>query len=101
MKGIRSYFHKHKIAETLFIILVSLFLGFYFLGDNLAAKFWIIDDHQIIEFLGSDFHLELSEIPELLKSRIVNDFSKSVRVRPTYYTLRILETFLWGNNPFL
>jgi hypothetical protein len=91
-----------KWFKLLFIIFISLLASFYIFGENLKAQWWIIDDHEIMAFLGDDGNLDLKEIPnKLLADTEVGGFGAKSRYRPSYYFLRLLETSLWGNNPQL
>ncbi len=79
----------------------SFLTGFILIGINLTAKWWIIDDHEIAWFLGSKGTLSLFEIPRKLLETEVGKFGTFPRLRPSYYFLRLLETALWGDSPFL
>lgn len=79
----------------LFILLV---FGFYLVGNNFSAKLGIIDDHEIPMFMGSDGRVRLSEIPNTILQTEVGKWGEALRYRPSYYTLRVLETALWGEN---
>jgi hypothetical protein len=82
------------------ILFFSFLLVYYLFGANLNAKWWFIDDHEIMMFLGEDMNLKVGEIPKtLLEKTEVGDFGSYERFRPSYYTLRLIETSIWGNNP--
>lgn len=86
------------------ILLLQLLFAFafsYFLfGANFTAQFGLIDDHEIISYLGSDQALHFSEILEKLKRTEVWFGNPSTRYRPSYYSLRLLETAIWGQSAF-
>ena len=82
------------------IVIISLLIGFYLWGPNFNAKWWIIDDHEIINHLGTDGKLKLSEFLHQLQLTEVTLWGKSVRYRPSYYVLRFFELCLWGDSPF-
>ncbi len=89
--------------ETIIIILGVIFsfaFGYYLWGYNLKASWHLIDDHEIMRFLGSDEKMLLSELPSKLLSTEVGTWGKTLRFRPAYYFLRLLETCLSGNSPF-
>ena len=65
----------------------------------LRAQWSLIDDHEIMWFLGSDGRLPLTEIPSRLADTEVGAFGATPRYRPTYYFLRLLEASLWGAHP--
>jgi hypothetical protein len=84
-----------------FIALGSIFFSFYLWGENLKAKWGVVDDHEIISFLGPSGSMSLARFPKLL---MATEFSRpgiSQRYRPSYYLLRLGETFFWGDSPFL
>lgn len=84
------------------IIIFSLLFSLYLFGENLHSKWWMIDDHEIMMFLGEDGKLSLAEIPKLLIEKTeVGDYGNYERYRPSYYTLRLIETAIWGNYPML
>lgn len=58
----------------------------------------MIDDHEIAMFLGSDGKIKLSEIPSLLMTTEVGQWGSNLRYRPSYYTMRIVESALWRDN---
>ncbi len=92
--------YKKKWFKLLLIIGLSLLVSFYVFGENLKAQWWIIDDHEIMAFLGDNGSLNLKDIPtKLLSDTEVGSFGEKLRYRPSYYFLRLLETSLWGNNP--
>jgi len=82
---------------ALFAISFSLFL----LGGNLKARWSIIDDHEIVDMLGSDQKMMLWEIPQTISRTEVSSWGSLVRYRPSYYSLRVTESFLWGGSPQL
>jgi uncharacterized membrane protein len=81
------------------IILFSLLLSLYLFGANFDAALGEIDDHEIVNFLGPDDHISITEFPELLLDTEVGQAGVFPRYRPSYYFLRITEAALWGSNP--
>jgi hypothetical protein len=64
----------------------------------LNSSFGLIDDHEIIWFI-----YEFNTNRDILKILNNTEFGLSSdisRFRPVYYFLRVLESVLWGNNPF-
>ncbi len=79
--------------------LVFAIFGFFLLGSNFNAKLGMIDDHEIAMFLGNDGQVKLSEIvPTIVTQTEVGQWGSYLRYRPSYYTLRVIETSLWGDN---
>jgi hypothetical protein len=81
--------------------LVFAIFGYYLVGANFSAKLGIIDDHEIAMFLGSDGKIKISEIPAVLMTTEVGQWGTYLRYRPSYYTLRVIETALWQDNATL
>lgn len=61
----------------------------------------MVDDHEIVSFLGPDQKIEISEIPQLILNTEVGKWGSALRFRPVYYTLRIIESMAWKDNPQL
>jgi hypothetical protein len=75
--------------------------SYYLFGENLRAELGIIDDHEIMYFVGPDGKMSPAEVPKLLLETEVGRPGEFPRYRPAYYLLRIGEAFIWGTNPFL
>lgn len=61
----------------------------------------MVDDHEVMSFLGSDLNLSFGEIPEMLMKTEAGFNLGSGRYRPAYYLTRLIETATWGVNPHL
>jgi hypothetical protein len=71
-------------------------------GMNVKAQWWVIDDHEIAYFLGSDHRISAGEIPgKLLNDTEVGQYLHVPRFRPVYYVFRLLESWIWGATPGL
>lgn len=82
--------------------IVFVLFGFFLVGNNFSAKLGMIDDHEIAMFLGNDGKVKLTEIPQtILQMTEVGKWGSYLRYRPSYYTLRVIETSLWGDNATL
>lgn len=90
------FFQKYS---TLFVILFSTIMILCIFGKVLAAKWSVIDDHEIMLFLGRDGKLNLGEIFSSLRLTEIGSFGSLQRYRPSYYVLRLLECVIWGANP--
>jgi hypothetical protein len=64
-----------------------------------AAKWGLIDDHDIFATIGRGYRLDPSRFWEQLKVTEVFKFGEYARYRPTYYVFRLFESMLWGKNP--
>ncbi|MCG9875798.1 MAG: hypothetical protein MH321_13560 [Leptospiraceae bacterium] len=84
------------------LIVFSIFT-LYLFGQNLNAKWWLIDDHETFRFLGNNLEIRpFSEFINILINQTeVGQFGTYPRYRPSYYFFRILETFLWFDLPIL
>ena len=108
----------NRLPETIIVRLehsriiwrLKKYLPVIFYGTSLllvVGVFWqvvnikwsVIDDHEIIYFLGQDKTLYLNEFSEILSRTEVGNFGSLQRYRPFYYSMRILETVMWGDNP--
>ncbi len=83
------------------IVTMSTIFSFWLFGANFQAQWGPIDDHEIMSYLGSDQKMSVGEIPQKLMESEVGKPGQSLRYRPSYYTLRLTETSLWGNNAHL
>ena len=94
-----------KWADTTKILLtltISLLFALFLYGVNLKAQWWIIDDHEIVHFLGSTGKLYPSEIfGKLMNETEIGMYGKFSRFRPAYFFLRLVECVLWGGRPAL
>lgn len=97
-RNLKSKFHRFKLV---IIIGLSAGLTYYLFGENLHAEFGIIDDYQIVEYIGPDNTMSVSEIVPLLLKTEVGHPGEFPRYRPSYFAVRIIETFFWGESPFL
>jgi hypothetical protein len=93
---LNQYFHKYSNV-LIFLFSAIMVLGIF--GKIMAAKWGVIDDHEIMLFLGQDRRLYLNEIFSTLKLTEVGNFGSLTRYRPFYYILRLLESVVWGANP--
>ncbi|MEI8232346.1 MAG: hypothetical protein WCG44_01245 [bacterium] len=81
--------------------LVFALFGFFLIGNNFSAKLGMIDDHEIANFLGSDGKINITEIPKVIMTTDVGQWGTYLRYRPSYYTLRVIESALWRDNATL
>lgn len=80
---------------------LGLSVAFMLLRRSLDAGFWMIDDHEIADALAVGEVNTLSGLWHTLTShREIGAPPWSYpRYRPSYYTLRYIETYLWGFEP--
>src|SRR5262245_4759453 len=89
--------------NILLIAVISLGLSGVLLGRQvLHGEFGIIDDHEIIWFLGDKTRLDWRDIlPTVVNKTELGNPWGSGRFRPFYYIARVTETALWGDKPTL
>ncbi len=78
--------------------LIFALFSFYLVGHNFSAKLGMIDDHEIALFLGGDGKIDITEVPKVIMSTEVGQWGTYLRYRPSYYTLRVIETAIWRDN---
>ena len=84
----------HKLVP----IIVFAVFGYYLMGRLFSARLGMIDDHEIPYFLGSDGVITITELPKVIGMTEVGAWGEYLRFRPSYYTLRVIETMLWRDN---
>ena len=89
-----------KNLDILVIISGSVIIGTSLLSPTLHAEWWMYNDHEIMHFIGKQRALHASKfnLPLYLSDTEVGEFGKSLRFRPIFYSVRIMESFLWGNS---
>ncbi|MCZ8343811.1 MAG: hypothetical protein O9301_12305 [Leptospira sp.] len=94
---------KKNKYEKWFVLFVCSAFSLYIFGPNFKAKFWLIDDHEIFYFLSSKLdQRSWSDFFYILFNQTeVGEFGVNSRFRPSYYVLRLIETFLWKDNSTL
>ena len=84
------------------LALASIALSLIYFGPALFAEFGIIDDHEIITFLHEKKQKGWIEgFIYNLKNTEVFKYGESARFRPSYYFLRIFESFIFQDNAFI
>jgi len=92
-------YYLNKISIQLVInILITILIFFFMWLPVLNSSFGLIDDHEIIWFMY-EFNTN-RDILKILNNTELGLSSDISRFRPVYYLLRVLESVLWGNNPF-
>jgi hypothetical protein len=89
------------IRKIIPILIFSLF-AIFLIGPTLSAKLGMIDDHEIAEFLGPTGKIFPWEIPSIVVSKTeIGQWGTYLRFRPSYYTVRVIESALWRDNASL
>ncbi len=97
------YRSKWRLSSIIMIIqlLLTTYLVVGSFGQIVKAQWGPEDDHEIVYYMGEDREIKPSEFFSTLVSTEVGKFGTSLRARPVYYSLRILEMIIWGPNPML
>jgi hypothetical protein len=88
-------------ATWLIILAGSFATTFSLFRENLEAKWWVQDDHDIARALGADRAAHLGEFPALLMQTEWGRLGEILRVRFAYHVVRVAEVILWDDNPTL
>jgi hypothetical protein len=86
-------------VQALIIVVASVVITFLLVREDLDARWGLLDDHEIMFFLGADRQARLGEFGPLLMSTEVGRIGTAMRFRPSYYSMRIAETIAWGDSP--
>ena len=91
---------KHQPRQRWALIVgCSFLLSALAIGDNVSARWWVMDDHELARLLGPDHRLEFGEMVQSLQEHPeVGAIGSGPRVRPAYYVIRHAEAWLWGDN---
>ncbi len=87
-----------KGGATLFCYLLALGIAWYSWMPLLNAQWGLIDDHEVMAFVGTEVRLPPSHFVEALKKTELNPESSLARFRPSFYVVRALESMAWGKN---
>ena len=84
------------------IPLITVFITFMVLSvysPNLTAQWGVIDDHEIMTYLGTDAKMSFAELPGLFQKSEAFLPGVVLRYRPVYQLFRLFETALWDDHP--
>ncbi len=88
-------FASNSRVQYLLAFVLACTVGVFLIGPNLKARLGPIDDHEIVKWLGSDRKLQLREMPGMFFETEIGKFGNHARYRPSYYGIRLIETYLW------
>lgn len=97
----------HRVAaflarhSKLCILIGSLSFAIGLFGHSLWINWTMFDDHQIMQYVGPGRGLSLGMMWTALPRTEFGLFGQSLRFRPTYWFLRLLECVVWGARPYL
>lgn len=63
------------------------------------AKWAVIDDHEIVNFIGNQASLPIADIPKVLNTTEIGLNQTIPRFRPTYFSLRVAFSSFVGHYP--
>lgn len=82
---------------TWLIVAVSFFISVFLIGGLSQSKIGLVDENDLPQYVGVSGHVALDQIPQLLVEKTeVGQFGQSPRYRPVFYSIRLMETALWG-----
>jgi hypothetical protein len=90
---------RNERAQIIGAAAVGLAIAFGSLWPCLSAQWGLIDDHEIAWFLGPSGKLTLRRFWKMFLLTDGAGPGTHNRFRPTYYLLRLTETYLWGAHP--
>lgn len=82
----------------LLIMVGSTWLTQFLWHENLSADWGMIDDHDVMAYLGPDKTITASEGWSAYKRSEAFSPGSSLRYRPSYAALRFFEIWLWGDS---
>jgi hypothetical protein len=98
----RFLFPERRWTAFAVVVLLSVGISFFLVGKQIFFANWgMIDDHEIFMFIGRHTRLPLSEFFNVLVNMTEVGHLGSGRFRPSYYSLRILESSAWGTDVHL
>jgi hypothetical protein len=86
-------------CPLLMAMAVGLAFAAFQLSINLDARWWIIEDHNILRDIGPDNKFTFGEMPSLVTR--FGFLTSSSLCRPAYQIMYGLECMLWGTRPGL
>lgn len=90
-----------RIAASFALYVLAVGLAVYSWAPLIHAKWGLIDDHEIMAFVGEQERMPLAKFPAVLLGTELSTASISARFRPSYYVLRAVEAAVWGKNAAL
>ena len=81
------------------VFILPIFIILYSYYPLIQAKWAVIDDHEIVNFIGNQTYLPLADIPQTLNQTEIGVNHTAPRFRPTYYGLRVAFSSLIGHQP--
>lgn len=87
------------LVGTAAFAVLFLLVSFYMFGQLRHSQLGLIDDHEIVRFLGSDHVIRPTDFLGILFGQTeVGHWGDAPRLRPVYYSLRIVESAVWGTD---
>jgi hypothetical protein len=83
----------------LFTYTAPILLILYSYFPLTQAKWAVIDDHEIVNFIGNQTSLPIADIPKVLNTTEIGVNQTIPRFRPTYFTLRVAFSSFIGHHP--
>jgi len=87
--------------STLLVLIGSAALAIGLFGRTVWMNWTMFDDHEIMQYVGPGHGLSFGRMWTNLPKTEIGQFGYSLRFRPTYWLLRLLECVVWGARPYL
>lgn len=97
VKSWRGYAAPILIA-TAWLVAVTGAATVYLYGALRHARLGLIDDHEILRFLGPDGLAPVQVLGVLFSDTEVGQWGEGTRLRPVYYLIRLIETAAFGDR---
>lgn len=85
--------------KALAMFTLSVIASYLLIGALRHGSWYILDDAEILSWMGWKQHVPLSDAFALLGSTEAAAPGADQRYRPLYYAFKVLECVLWGANP--
>jgi hypothetical protein len=86
---------------TVMVVIASCILTAGIFGRAVLVNWAVFDDHQILQYVGPGRGFSIGQMLSSLPETEIGRFGTSVRFRPSYWFLRLLECVVWGARPYL
>jgi len=99
--GIQHLAEVLRRRSTLLVLIGSAALAIGLFGRTVWMNWTMFDDHQIMQYVGPGYGLSFGQMWTNISKTEIGQFGNSLRFRPTYWFLRLLECVVWGARPYL
>ena len=90
----------NKEVNTSLMLIIAAVFASYVLWFNFYAQWGLIDDHEIMFYLGHIGRWKIFDVFQAFHFTECWNLGARLRFRPFYWFFRLAEVCLWGNSPF-